>query len=90
MAERMTDLATSVIVGDTGSPALAAVGGFGMGIADGRFAAAIAARQAAARGSPVIVASGIAATADFLAPLPVHLLASVAGIDDEFLTRVEE
>ena len=89
MAERMTDLATSVIAGDTGSPALAAVGGFGMGIADGRFAAAIAARQAAAHGGPVIVASGIGATADFLAPLPVHLLASVAGLDDEFVELLQ-
>jgi protein ImuB len=79
MAERMTTLATGV-VGD-----VAAVGGFGMGIADGRFAAAIAARQASACGSPVIVPSGVDATADFLAPLSVQLLASVAGIDDDFV-----
>src|SRR6185436_2189674 len=64
-AERMTDRATNVIAGDAGPYALAAVGGFGMGIADGRFAAAIAARRAAARGGTVIVASGIDATANF-------------------------
>lgn len=99
MAERMTDLATSVIAGPdpaspagsavTTCPALAAVGGFGMGIADGRFAAAIAARQAAARGRPMIVDSGVDATADFLAPLSVHLLASVAGLDDEFVELLQ-
>ena len=89
MAERMRDLATSVIAGDAGSPALAAVGGFGMGIADGRFAAAIAARQAAARRGPVIVASGVDATADFLAPLSVHLLASVGGLDDQFVELLQ-
>jgi protein ImuB len=89
MAERMTDLATGVIAGDTGSPALAAVGGFGMGIADGRFAAAIAARQAAARGGSVIVDSGVDATAEFLAPLSVHLLASVASLDDEFVELLQ-
>ena len=99
MAERMTDLATSVIAGPdpaspagsavTTCPALAAVGGFGMGIADGRFAAAVAARQAAARGRPMIVDSGVDATADFLAPLSVHLLASVAGLDDEFVELLQ-
>ncbi|MEP7046874.1 MAG: DNA polymerase Y family protein [Ilumatobacteraceae bacterium] len=69
--------------------ALAAVGGFGMGIADGRFAAGIAARRAAVGGRPVIIASGVQATAAFLAPLPVQLLASVAGLDDEFVEMLK-
>ena len=84
MAERMTALATTA-VGTTSN--LAAVGGFGMGVADGRFAAAIAARQAAERGNPVIVPTD--SSADFLAPLPVHLLASVAGLDDDFVELLQ-
>ena len=60
-----------------------------MGVADGRFAAAIAARKAAARGDRVIVPSGVEATADFLAPLPVQLLASVAGLDDDFVELLQ-
>ena len=60
-----------------------------MGVADGRFAAAIAARKAAARGAPVIVPAGVEATARFLAPLPVQLLASVAGLDDDFVQLLQ-
>lgn len=87
MAERMTTLAGSTT--EDVCSALAAVGGFGMGVADGRFAATIAARQAAGRGSPMIVPSGVEATADFLARLPVHLLASVAGLDDDFVELLQ-
>ncbi|MCB9379165.1 MAG: DNA polymerase Y family protein [Acidimicrobiaceae bacterium] len=64
---------------------MAAVGPFGMGIADGRFAATVAARRAAAMGAPVLVPSGPQPTRDFLAPLPVHLLAEVAGAPPEFV-----
>ena len=88
MAERMTGLATSVTTAATGA-SLDAVGGFGVGVADGRFAAAIAARQAAAHGGPVIVATGMPATANFLAPLPVQLLASVASLDDDFVQLLQ-
>ena len=67
------------------------MGGFGIGVADGRFAAAIAARQAAAAGveAPVIVPQGVEATAGFLAPLPVQLLATVAGLDDDFVQLLQ-
>jgi protein ImuB len=63
-------------------------------VADGRFAAAIAARQAAARGSrmissPVIVPKGVEATTRFLAPLPVQLLTSVAGLDVDFVQLLQ-
>ena len=37
----------------------------------------------------VIVPSGVEATADFLAPLPVQLLASVAGLDDDFVQLLQ-
>ena len=108
MAERMRDLATSVLcVADpeigtaTGTargtcPSLEAVGGFGVGVADGRFAATIAAQHCAqhsaaqhAGAAPVIVANGQAATARFLAPLPVGLLASVADLDDDFVQLLQ-
>jgi protein ImuB len=90
MAEKMTTLATSVIAaGESTCPALAAVGGFGIGVADGRFAAAIAARKAAARGGSVIVPAGETATAQFLAPLPAQLLASVGGLDDDFVELLQ-
>jgi protein ImuB len=89
MAERMIDLATTTAAESTTGQSLAAVGGFGIGIADGRFAAAIAARQAAHRGRTVIVPSGVDATASFLEPLPAQLLATVAGLDDEFVELLQ-
>lgn len=84
MAERMSRLANDAVDG------LAAVGGFGIGIADGRFAAAIAARQSAgAGGTPVIVPPGEAATARFLAALPVQMLGSVGGFDGDFVELLQ-
>ncbi len=53
-------------------PERAVVGSFGIGVADGRFAAALAARSAAARDGPVVVAPGESAA--FLAPFPVATL----------------
>ena len=80
MAAHMVDIATTAITGPVE---------FGLGIADGRFAASIAARHAAASNRPVIVAPGVEATAGFLAPLSVHLLATVAGIDPEFVELLQ-
>lgn len=57
--------------------ALAAGGGFGVGIADGRVAAVLAARRALHRGEPVVVPPGPDATTAFLAPHPVRRLAEV-------------
>ena len=64
---------------------LGAVGSFGLGVADGRFAAGIAARRSARTREPVVVAAGRDATAEFLAPLPVRLLSVVAGIATELV-----
>ena len=64
---------------------LAAGGSFGLGIADGRFAAGVAARRAARIGEPVVIAGDHKAAADFLAPLPVRLLTVVAGVPVEFV-----
>lgn len=56
-------------------------GGMGVGVADGRLAATLAARHAIRRGQPVVVEPGPEATARFLAPYPVAALSAVAGCD---------
>ena len=58
---------------------------FGLGIADGRFAAGVAARRAARSDEPMVIAAGHKAAAEFLAPLPVRLLTVVAGVPTEFV-----
>ncbi|HSR26426.1 MAG TPA: DNA polymerase Y family protein, partial [Candidatus Eisenbacteria bacterium] len=73
------------VAADAVGMSLAAVGGLGIGVADGRFAAGIAARRSAARGAPVVVSAGREATAGFLRPLQVHWLAEVAGVPSEFV-----
>jgi len=80
MAAKVTATAAAAV-----GHSLAAVGSFGLGVADGRFAAAIAARRAARSGQPVVVAAGQEATAAFLAPLPVRLLAVAAGVPHDFV-----
>lgn len=64
---------------------LAAVGALGLGIADGRFAAGIAARRAAAQAAPMVVPAGRRSTAGFLSGLPVQLLADVADVPADFV-----
>jgi len=59
---------------------LAAVGSLGVGVADGRFAAVVAARRAVRTGHPLIVPAGHQATAAFLAPLSTRWLSVVAGV----------
>jgi protein ImuB len=88
MAERMTAVATAALAagaGAAGLGSLQAVGGFGMGVADGRFAAAIAARRAVRLGAAVVVPPGVEATAAFLSPLPIRLLSLVGGLDPAFV-----
>lgn len=79
----------SLVAGDAAAAVgegLAAVGGvLGAGVADGRFAATVAARLAVRRQMPVVVPPGIGPTAAFLAPLPVQVLAASAGIDAGFV-----
>ncbi len=90
MALAVTRTATEAATRAAGL-SLAAVGSFGLGIADGRFAAGIAARRAARRGEPVVIEPGQPATAEFLAPLPVRLLSVVAGVPADLvhlLTRL--
>lgn len=81
MAEMLVDTATQVLP----AGALAAVGHLGVGVADGRFAAVVAARRAARAGAPAIVPAGREATAAFLAPLSVRVLALVAGVPDDLV-----
>jgi protein ImuB len=47
---------------------ITAGGGLGVGIADGRIAATLAARSSSRRGEPVVIQPGMQATAEFLAP----------------------
>ncbi|MEI8238121.1 MAG: DNA polymerase Y family protein [Actinomycetota bacterium] len=63
---------------------LAAVGGFGVGVADGRFAASVAARDAVGR-KPAMVPAGAESTASFLASRPVQLLVEVAEVPADFV-----
>ncbi len=94
MGERLLAEANAAV-----GPSLGAVGGFGLGVADGRFAASIAARAAARRdhgrgtdgmssvsrprGAAWVVAPGTAA--EFLAPLSVRLLTEVGGLPDDLV-----
>jgi protein ImuB len=64
---------------------LASVGALGLGVADGRFVAGVAARRAAAQAVPMVVPAGAKATAAFLTGLPVQLLVEVAGVPVEFV-----
>jgi protein ImuB len=59
-------------------PSVDVAGPPGVGVADGRFAAALAARRAAGAG-PVVVAPG--ASAEFLAPFPVAALDDLELVD---------
>jgi protein ImuB len=64
-------------------------GGFGVGIADGRLASTLAARASARSGRSVVVDGGAAATAAFLAPFPVRVLATVGGCDPDVVDLLE-
>jgi len=84
LAVRLGELAHVGLAGATPiDPArlLATGGGLGVGIADGRIAATLAARAAIRRGESVVVAPGARATAAFLAPHPIAMLAAVGGCD---------
>lgn len=72
LAARLVDLAgKSLVSGDR----------LGVGVADGRVAAVLAARRSAALGHPVVVPSPD--TEAFLAPHPVSLLVSTVGADPD-------
>ncbi len=57
----------------------------GVGVAGGRFAAAVAARHAAAIGRVVVVPPGQEASARFLAPFPLRALHDVGGLPIELV-----
>jgi protein ImuB len=62
----------AAVVAEALGPGLDAAGPPGVGVADGRFTATVAARSSSRRGEPVVVAPGQAA--EFLAPLSVRAL----------------
>lgn len=80
MAARIMELATAAA-----GRSLAAVGGFGVGIGDGRFAAGIAARDAATTGRAVVLEPGLAPTRSFLAQRSVELLTLVGGVSGDLV-----
>lgn len=73
LAERLLDLAVGALDRARGAAAI------GVGIADGRVAAMLAARRSTAIGRPVVVPSS--STAEFLAPHPVSALVPTIGAD---------
>jgi len=81
----MAQMVAEAAAGALAPGALVAVGSLGVGVADGRFAAVVAARRAARRGQPLVVPAGQVATAEFLAPLPVRALATAAGVPDDLV-----
>lgn len=93
LAVRLVQLAEQAMTGVAGiddvSAVLTAGGGFGVGIADGRVTATLAARLAARQRQPVVVDPGPDSTASFLAPHPVRVLAAVAGCPPELVELLE-
>lgn len=77
LAERLVDLATRGLV------AARDVSDVGVGIADGRVAALLAARRSAVLRHPVVVPSND--TAAFLAPHPVSALVTTVGADPDVI-----
>jgi protein ImuB len=69
--------------------ALPGAPGPGVGIADGRLAAGVAARRSVRAGTPLVVASGVAATAAYLAPLPVGVLVEVGEVPAELVDLLD-
>lgn len=68
---------------------IAAGGGLGVGIADGRIAATLAARSSSRRGGSVVIQSGQEATAAFLAPYAMKVLTAVAGCSPDLVDLLE-
>jgi protein ImuB len=78
MADQLTAAVGAVV------PHLARVGGpAGVGVADGRFAAGVAARLGGRRGEPVVVEPG--GTPAFLAPLPLRWLVEVGEVPPDLV-----
>lgn len=93
LAVRLGELARHGIAGLPGIDDIASVlalgGGFGVGIADGRITATLAARLAARRGQPVVVDPGSQSTAAFLSPHPVSVLSAVGGCPPTLVELLE-
>jgi protein ImuB len=78
MAERLAAAVSTVL------PDVARIGGaVGVGVADGRFAAGVAARLGGRRGAPLVVPPG--ASAAMLAPLPLRWLMEVGDVPTDLV-----
>lgn len=88
--ERLAEQGIGTIPGiDDVASLVVAGGGFGIGIADGRVTATLAARLAARRGRTVVVDPGPESTASFLFPHPVGVLATAAGCPPQLVELLE-
>jgi protein ImuB len=76
--EAMAGVVAGAVAAASGE-AVVAIGPPGVGVADGRFTATVAARLAARRGAPLVVPPG--GSADFLAPLSVRALPDPELVD---------
>jgi len=83
LAERVHRLVVEAL-GDLVGPS-GLVDRIGVGIADGRFAAMVAARRSVRAGVPVLIEGGTAFTAEALAPVGVRALADLAGLPLDFV-----
>ena len=84
MATTITATAASAVADVVGG-SIRAVGSLGLGIADGRFAAGLAARRSAHSARPVVVPRGVPSTRRFLGPQTVRSFTEIAGVDAEFV-----
>lgn len=84
LAERVHLLAAGAL-----GELLGLVDGVGVGIADGRFAASVAARRSVRVGKPVLIEAGRDATAHALVSVGVRALVQIAGLPAEFVGLLE-
>lgn len=77
------DAAVASAIDDLVGGAVAVGARWGIGIADGRFPSAVAARRAVRLGEAVVVAAG--ASAEFLAPLPTRALHVPGGLPGDLV-----
>lgn len=84
LAERVHRLAAGAL-----GELLALVDGIGVGVADGRFAASVAAHRSVHAGQPVLIEAGKDATAHALASVGVRALVQIAGLPAELTGLLE-
>ena len=80
MAEMLVQTAADALGGTSLSGTSLGGTSLGVGVADGRFAAVVAARRSSRAGRPLVIEAGQPTTAEFLSRLSVRWLSVVAGV----------